>query len=178
MTTSSDQVVVVRDAIEEDVAEICQIGTRAFIQEFGHSAEPHDIQTYLEGAYSESAILSDLNDTNKHTLVATIGNTVIGFTMLNRSSSEPCIEHLSSTVELQRLYVSPDFQGIGAGKLLAQRLETIAKETGYNHIWLGVWEENHRACTVYKRLGFEKIGKHDFAVGSNIQSDWILFKEL
>jgi len=81
-------------------------------------------------------------------------------------------------VELQRLYVSPDFHGGGVGRLLVESVEKIAREEGFVTLWLGVWEENFKAQKVYERMGFGKVGSHDFVMGSCVQTDWILTKRL
>jgi hypothetical protein len=31
---------------------------------------------------------------------------------------------------------------------------------------------------IYKALGFEKVGTHDFVMGKCVQTDWIMMKRL
>jgi ribosomal protein S18 acetylase RimI-like enzyme len=45
-------------------------------------------------------------------------------------------------------------------------------------LWLGVWEKNERAINFYHRWGFEKFGEHDFILGDDVQTDWLMKKEL
>ena len=81
-------------------------------------------------------------------------------------------------MELQRLYVSRDAQGLGVGKTLMSSIETKAREMGYQYMWLGVWEGNFIAQRVYESMGFERVGEHEFRMGRCIQTDWIMVKEL
>ncbi|OAA76933.1 Acyl-CoA N-acyltransferase [Akanthomyces lecanii RCEF 1005] len=111
------------------------------------------------------------------------GGVVVGFAQLTRGSSaaEPCVAslaHVASTVELQRLYVDMAHHGRGIGSRLAGAMEDIARSEGFTHMWLGVWEENSAAARVYAKLGYSAIGFHDFAVGSIVQRDDILMKQL
>ena len=34
------------------------------------------------------------------------------------------------------------------------------------------------AQKVYKRQGFSKVGTHDFVCGEEVQTDWIMWKDL
>ncbi|KAM3498888.1 hypothetical protein MY10362_007817 [Beauveria mimosiformis] len=108
---------------------------------------------------------------------------VVGFAQLTRgsSSSEPCVAELAragSSVELQRLYVDVSYHGMGIGSRLAGAIEHVARNEGFTHMWLGVWEENRAAARVYAKLGYSGIGFHDFVVGSIVQRDDILMKQL
>jgi GNAT superfamily N-acetyltransferase len=48
-------------------------------------------------------------------------------------------------VELQRIYVDPTQIGGGVGATLMESSLEKARSLGYQTIWLGVWEHNHRA---------------------------------
>ncbi|KAJ0309514.1 hypothetical protein COL5a_001682 [Colletotrichum fioriniae] len=163
----------------DDATAISELATHVFTVTFGHSVEPHELQAFLEESYSLEAITQDLDDPNKDTILAVdpTGD-ILGFAMLTRGSSEPCISDLDGTIELQRIYMYPKAQGTGAAKLLADRLEYMAREQGFKHIWLGVWEENLRAQKAYGKWGYEECGTHDFAIGSVIQTDNIMVKKL
>lgn len=45
-------------------------------------------------------------------------------------------------------------------------------------MWLGVWEENFNAQRVYEKLGYRRVGKHDFVIGGDVQTDFIMIKQL
>jgi diamine N-acetyltransferase len=54
----------------------------------------------------------------------------------------------------------------------------VAKENGFDLIWLGVWEHNVRAQAFYKHMGFEKFSSHIFMVGNDPQTDFLMKKNL
>lgn len=172
--------VTVRDARRDDAPQIAQLGSHVFSLTFGHSVEPHQLQAYLDEAYNLEATMADISDPSKHMIVATNGenSNIVGFALLNRASTEPCIEHLPKTVELQRIYVDPGAHGKGVGKLLADRLEAMARDERFSYMWLGVWEENFKALKAYEKWGYKRIGEHDFDVGGVVQTDHIMFKQL
>ncbi|KAF3353074.1 Myosin regulatory light chain cdc4 [Verticillium dahliae VDG1] len=66
----------------------------------------------------------------------------------------------------------------GVGKLLIHEAQRQARGQGFEHMWLGVWEENHKAAQMYAKLGFSVVGEHEFDVGGDIQTDRIMLKKL
>lgn len=108
------------------------------------------------------------------------GDRILGFALLNRATSEPCIRDggYPRPIELQRLYVGLESHGQGIGKMLMGEAEGLARAMGFETVWLGVWEENVRAQGMYGKLGYQRVGEHVFDVGGDIQTDWILVKKL
>ena len=45
---------------------------------------------------------------------------------------------------------------------------------GSDIVWLGVWEQNPRAISFYRKLGFTEVGEHIFQVGTDPQRDIIM----
>ena len=45
-------------------------------------------------------------------------------------------------------------------------------------IWLGVWEKNERAIAFYNKWGFKKFAEHEFILGKDVQTDWLMMREL
>lgn len=177
---ATKQEFTIRPAVPEDAATIAIIGARVFSATFGHSVTEWQLQEYLDEEYSQEAIIADLEDPDKDIIVVTelgVGR-LVGFVQLRRGSSEPCVENVPATIELQRLYVDLTYHGNGVGKVLMQEAERVARNMGFRNMWLGVWEENHKAQAVYRKLGYEKVGDHDFVVGGDVQRDEILVKAL
>ena len=54
----------------------------------------------------------------------------------------------------------------------------LAREKGFDWVWLGVWEHNHRAHAFYRKWGFERFGEHVFFVGLDAQTDWWMRRRL
>jgi GNAT superfamily N-acetyltransferase len=63
-----------------------------------------------------------------------------------------------TTCEMKRLYVRPTFQGIGLGRLLAERSIAEAKKLGYSRMRLDNSKSvMAKANVLYKNLGFYEI---------------------
>jgi ribosomal protein S18 acetylase RimI-like enzyme len=46
------------------------------------------------------------------------------------------------------------------------------------YVWLGVWEQNHRALQFYKKNGFVPFDTHIFKLGNDEQTDIMMKLEL
>ncbi|KAF2178718.1 acyl-CoA N-acyltransferase [Zopfia rhizophila CBS 207.26] len=171
--------ITLRFAKQEDIPSISRIGSTVFRQTFGHSIPSLDLKDYLEASLSHSAISTELLNPNLTYIVAiNSSGFVAGFLQLNRASSEPCLVDFENFIEIQRAYVDEKYHSKGIGKLLFDEAERFAREQGYRHVWLGVWEENLRAQKFYDKRGYRRVGEHDFVMGVTVQVDWIMVKEL
>jgi ribosomal protein S18 acetylase RimI-like enzyme len=74
-------------------------------------------------------------------------------------------------LEIERIYVLKDFHGKSVGQVLYNKAIDIAKEKKTKYVWLGVWEENPRAISFYKKNGFVEFDKHIFILGDDEQTD-------
>ncbi|KAK5999720.1 hypothetical protein QM012_005126 [Aureobasidium pullulans] len=168
-----------RKATLEDVIAIADLGAHVYTLTFGHSVPQEDLSDYLDEAYSVSATAKEIANPDKDMIVATDGKDhIIGFVLLTRGTTDPCLEGLNKTIELQRLYIHPKAHGGGVGKLLENHVEEMARRQGFEHLWLGVWEENIKAIKFYEKLGFTRVGSHAFRTGQVIQTDFIMVKRL
>lgn len=55
--------------------------------------------------------------------------------------------------------VRKKYWNLGIGSLLISRMLQIAKDTGYEQVELGVFENNENAIRLYRKFGFEEWGK-------------------
>lgn len=69
-----------------------------------------------------------------------------------------CLKRLAPGIgEVQRMYVRPHARGIGAGRLLVQRLLEDAKELGYTRVRLESLKALAAAHNLYRSIGFREI---------------------
>ena len=69
-----------------------------------------------------------------------------------------CLKRLDArTCELQRMYVQPHVRGMGAGRLLLQRLLADARELGYGKVRLESLKALSAAHALYHSAGFVEI---------------------
>lgn len=65
-----------------------------------------------------------------------------------------------NTVELKRMFVSPEARGYGVGLELGKRLESWARSLGYHQIILETNPNLTNAVRLYRKLGYDVIPKY------------------
>jgi putative acetyltransferase len=63
----------------------------------------------------------------------------------------------ADTAELKRMFVQPQYQGRGLGKILLQKSLALARQCGYKKIQLDTLNYMHPAIELYKAHGFYEI---------------------
>ena len=59
--------------------------------------------------------------------------------------------------ELKRMYVRPQFRGLGLGKLMLEHLSAYTRENGVNILRLETGIHQREAIVMYERWGFQSI---------------------
>lgn len=169
----------IRQAVPEDAELLTDLAYTTFWDAFHDHPKnaPHDLEAYMQEAFSVDQIRTELEDKNSVFLVAELDGELAGYAKLIFESTEPEII-AEWPVELSRLYSHQKFLGKGVGQALMDACFARAKETGRDVIWLGVWEFNPRAQRFYEKNGFRLVGKHTFLLGSDPQIDLLMQKEI
>ncbi|MCP9757215.1 GNAT family N-acetyltransferase [Lacihabitans sp. CCS-44] len=153
-----------------DLKQLQEIGRQTFSETFSAGNTEENMQNYLEEGFSEEKLSKELNDPNAEFYFATQKNVVIGYLKLNFGASQTELKD-ESALEIERIYVLKDFHGKSVGQVLYNQAIDIAKQKKANYVWLGVWEENPRAISFYKKNGFVEFDKHIFKLGDDEQTD-------
>lgn len=171
--------VTIRTAKTEDALMLAELAWQTFWDAFkDHPANaPEDMKAYMDAAFSVEQVAIELADTTSIFLVAEIDGKPAGYAKLLRDHTEPGIT-AERPIELCRLYSHQAFLGKGVGAALMDECFAVARENGYDVIWLGVWEFNPRAQAFYTKNGFRAVGSHVFQLGSDPQTDLLMQKEL
>ena len=161
----------------EGLKDLQQISIQTFEETFTEHNTAEDMQEYLKTSFSDAKLLSELNDKDSHFFLAKSKNRVIGYLKLNLGASQTDLKD-QNAIEIERIYVLKEFLGKKVGQQLFEFAIHIASEKKMQYIWLGVWEENHRALRFYQKNGFEAFDKHFFKLGNDVQTDIMMKKKL
>ena len=66
---------------------------------------------------------------------------------------------------IHKIYILPEAQGKGVGKLLIEKVVALAKENQSEVISLNVNKFN-KAVSFYKKIGFEIVAEEDLDIGN------------
>ena len=77
--------------------------------------------------------------------------------------------------EMKRLYVRPQFRGIGLGRQLAEAVLDGARQAGYACVLLDTLDDMESARALYEDLGFEEIPPyyHNPIAGAHYLRAWL-----
>lgn len=169
--------VTIRSVNLEDIDQLKNIGEKTFEETFSVSNSEENMAKYLETAFSSEKLSAELNNPDSQFYFACMGIRVIGYMKLNTGQSQTELKN-SEALEIERIYVLNEFHGKKVGQLLYDKALEIAETGRVPYVWLGVWEENPRAISFYKKNGFVEFDKHLFKLGDDEQTDILMKKEL
>lgn len=149
------------------------ISIQTFKETFAAVNTPENITNYVADSFNLEQLTAELNNTNSQFFLAYSNTEVIGYLKINfgKAQTERFNEN---ALEIHRIYVLQTFQGKNIGQLLIDEVKKIARHTGVDYIWLGVWEENYRAIQFYTKNGFVVFDKHVFTLGNDEQTDLMM----
>lgn len=169
--------IVLRKVGLEDLDLLHGIAVDTFAISFAHLNNPEDFDAYVDEKLSASQLKDELNNDDSLFYFVWIEKEVKGYLKVNRLGAQT-EQNISNALEIERIYLLPDTQGFGIGKLMLDKAEEIAIEEKYESLWLGVWEKNQGAISFYKREGFKVVGRHTFMLGTDAQVDLMMKKDL
>lgn len=164
---------LIRQCNEEDLEKLKNIEYKTFNETFRPQNKDEDIDNYLKQIFTDNNVLKELQNEDSFIYFIYVEDQLAGYLKLNINKAQT-EDFGNEYIEIERIYVLNHYQKMGVGKELYNHALKIAKEYGYNKIWLGVWEHNQKAIQFYKKLGFEKIGEHTFYMGEDKQIDEIM----
>ncbi|QKJ29362.1 GNAT family N-acetyltransferase [Mucilaginibacter mali] len=160
-----------------DVKALTLFSNITFFDAFYHLNKPEDILAYADKFLNEEKLSAEIAKPNSAFYFAQIDGEIAGYTKINFAEAQSDIKDPAS-LEIERVYVSKHHQGKQIGAQLLNHAVQIARKANLQYIWLGVWEQNHRAVKFYQQNGFEVFGSHDFLLGSDLQTDLLMRKSL
>jgi len=169
--------ILIRRAGITDAALIAELSRQTFYDSFAASNTKDDIDKFMNEQFSADALIKEVETGDGVFFLAYDGDEAIGYVRMRDGDHYPEFDNLSS-IEIARIYAVQSSIGKGVGSAMIKKCIETAKELNRKIIWLGVWEHNKRAIDFYTKWGFEKFGQHEFVLGSDVQTDWLMKKFL
>jgi diamine N-acetyltransferase len=166
-------VLAVREGVSKDAAMLTELGTRTFRETYAETNAEHQLEAYVAEAYREDVQAAELADPAVTYLIAEVDGTPVGFVLV-RIAAAPDPIRAVAPLQLERIYVYREHQGVGAGAALVRGVFERAVARGHDVVWLTVWERNPAAIAYYHRWGFEHVGEVEFVLGTERQTDLVM----
>jgi len=169
--------IIVRAASSKDGELIAEMSRQTFHDSFASQNTKDDMDKFMNEQFSREKLIKEVEEPGSLFFLAWIEGQPVGYMRMRDGERYPEFGNFSS-IEIARIYAVQAAIGKGVGSALIKMCLEVAKERERELIWLGVWEHNQRAINFYKKWGFEKFGDHEFVLGNDVQSDWLMKKKI
>jgi ribosomal protein S18 acetylase RimI-like enzyme len=161
----------------DDVVTLQKIAQQTFSETFTDYNDQDNLKKYLDEKFTIEKLSEELANPHSTFYFAQVGDEVVGYLKTNTGKAQTELKELNA-FEIERIYVLQVYHGKKVGQLLIEKALEEARKTTCSYVWLGVWEENHRAIRFYSKNGFIKFDTHIFKMGDDEQTDWMMKRGL
>lgn len=158
----------ISQATVTDCEAIAALAAKTFTDTFGHLYTQENLRSHLASQCSAAYFHASLK-AGDTLLMMRDGDTLIGYGKVGHVAVPVNPPPPTGAVEFHRVYIDASVQGKGYGKQLMLHMLSLPQVAIAPIIYLGVWEENVKAQSLYTQYGFTKVGRYLYHVGS--QSD-------
>lgn len=167
----------IRKVNTDEVSALRDISIKTFTDKFASVNSKADMDDYISKNLSLEKLTEEYSNPNSAFYFACADAKPIGYLKINlKDAQNECRDQ--NSLEVERIYVDETFQGQKIGQKLFDKAIAIASDENCDFIWLGVWEHNEGAIRFYEKNGFEVFGKHEFRLGSDLQFDLLMKRNL
>ena len=167
-----------RIASVEDAALVADLSRKTFYESFAQHNTEENMRLYMDEQFTREMQMAEVGAPGRTFILAYVDDEPAGYASMRATAEKPRGLENENAIEIVQVYSEQRMIGKGVGPALMQACVELAREQGYEWIWLGVWEHNHRAQSFYTKWGFERFGEHIFIVGLDAQTDWWMKKKL
>ena len=163
--------ITIRRATGSDAPLIRRLAEEAFPATYCEILTPAQIDYMMEWMYGVESLRSQFREGHVY-FIASCDDTPCGYVSVQRESE--------ALYHLQKIYVLPRFQGLGAGEFLFRRAVEYIRSVhpGPCMMELNVNRRN-RALHFYERMGMRRLREGDFPIGDGYyMNDYIMGLEI
>jgi putative acetyltransferase len=103
----------------------------------------------------------------QYNIITNLGTVVVGYHD-DRPSGCGCFKVFEeTTVEIKRMFVTPEKRGSGIAKMILQELEKWAIEKGYRKAILETGVKQYEAIAFYTKLGYQRMDNYGQYTGNS-----------
>lgn len=167
----------IQTATADDATLIAAISRETFYDSFAAQNKAADMQLFLDTQFTTEKLIAEVYDPLNTFFIVYVDQQPAGYCKM-RPGVHAQMDKVIDSMEICRFYARKNWIGKGIGSNMMQHALTYATNLNKKKVWLGVWEKNQRAIDFYTAFGFSKFGEHDFLLGTDLQRDWLMEKEI
>ncbi|HEY5756745.1 MAG TPA: GNAT family N-acetyltransferase [Steroidobacter sp.] len=166
-----------RRASEHDAGPLAALAEQTFRDTYTQFNTPENMDAHCSTSFGEEIQRAEIRDTTRESWLGEMDGKLVAFAQLIVDKRCPSVPGKRGA-EILRFYVDSSQHGKGVAYRLMDELATRSIELGAELLWLCVWDQNAHATAFYQRCQFEKVGTTTFKLGAEVQSDFVMGREL
>ncbi len=159
----------IKRATEDDLLIIHNLAHKIWPNAYGDILSPDQLEYMLDLFYSHASLQRQFSDLKHDFLIILHENNPAGFASFSQKEANN-----STTYRLHKIYLLPQLQGTGAGKLLLEYIINSIKTLGGISLELNV-NRNNKARFFYQKIGFKITSEEDIDIGKGyFMNDFVM----
>jgi ribosomal protein S18 acetylase RimI-like enzyme len=159
-------------ATTNDYKTIQDIAHQTWPIAYGEILSKAQLDYMLDAFYNEEALKDSVLNKVHHFLLAKEGEETLGFASYEHHYNQ------KKQTKIHKIYILPQTQGKGIGKVLIDFVESVAKENDSTALSLNVNRFN-KALHFYQKLGFEIVEEVNIELDHGyLMEDYVMEKPL
>jgi len=159
--------ITIRDAGLVDLANIQDLAEKTWWPTYSSILSPEQIRFMLEAIYSSEAMEKVIRDGTQQFILLSDEHRNQGFAAYGARKENPSI------YKLHKIYILPENQGKGYGRLLIDEVCSRIKAKGFYTLDLNVNRYNP-AKAFYEKIGFKVIYEENVPIGPYWMNDYVM----
>jgi diamine N-acetyltransferase len=161
----------IRKATIKDIGSIQNIAKQTWPSAYGDIISPEQINYMLELMYSTEVLENQMDTSQAFLIIQDEGQDMAFVSFEHNYSSE-------LQTKIHKIYISPDAQGKGLGRILLEETEREAINKQSKRLILNVNRQN-KAISFYEKSGFKIAFSEDIEIGNGFQmNDYVMIKNI
>ncbi len=140
-----------------DIKELQRICRQSYTKVFANHWTDDGLDLYLKEQFNNNRLINELNNSTYNYFFIRKNKENIGFAKINYKTAEELSD--LDNCELEKIYIFPNYNGLGIGKSVMENLIMKAKNLGKKLMYLCVIDTNLSAIAFYKKIGFQYHSK-------------------
>jgi ribosomal protein S18 acetylase RimI-like enzyme len=161
-----------KEASIADISTIQDIANTTWPITYGEILSKEQLDYMMDLIYSDESLINQIQQQEQLFYIAYEETSVLAFIGIEHNYKDEAV------TRIHKIYILPEAQGKGIGKLLIDAVQKIANENNSTSLSLNVNRFN-KALAFYQKLGFEIIAEENIEIGNGyLMEDYKMEKKL
>ena len=164
--------ITISEATKNDIKTIQKIVYITWPITYGEILSEQQLKYMLDLFYSEEALTGQFDKKEQLFYLITEEESILGFIGIEHNYQK------ENKTKIHKIYILPETQGKGIGKLAVEAVERLALENNSTSLLLNVNRFN-KALNFYERVGFKVVDEVNIEIGNGyLMEDYVMIKKL